>query len=330
MTGVARGLLDWAQPTRAPAALPSRQRAMRTPRPRTHTQHMVPWKSSPQPALALAREDAAPALHPVAAPLLAALVDALAAGVVVLDRGGRAIHINRRAAAILARADGIGLDRCGRLTALQPAAQQRLAALVGAIAGGSAACGVLRAPCRAPGPVLTVTVARPGGLAATARDDAAGLLALIHPSDDALAAPAAMLRAHLGLTAREAEIVRSLVAGTRLIGFAARAGISVNTVKFHLRAIYAKTGTHTQAGLVAKVSILAAGLSPAALAALACETATPSSAGPRPRPVLVARADAARAGPDRAPPAAKPPRRWARDASSSDRRDRAASGDRRA
>jgi DNA-binding CsgD family transcriptional regulator len=253
---------------------------------------MVPWKSSPQPALALADEDAVPALHPVAAPLLAALVDALAAGVVVLDRGGRAIHVNRRATAILARGDGIGLDRCGRLTALQPAAQQRLAALISAIAGGSAACGVLRAPCRVPGPALTVTVARPGGLAATARDEAAGLLALIHPPDDALAAPAAMLRAHLGLTTREAEIVRSLVAGTRLVGFAARAGISVNTVKFHLRAIYAKTGTHTQAGLVAKVAILAAGLSPAALATLSSETAVVANGSPRPRPVLVARADA--------------------------------------
>jgi DNA-binding CsgD family transcriptional regulator len=118
------------------------------------------------------------------------------------------------------------------------------------------------------------------------------MLALIHAPDDAPAVPAAMLRTHLGLTAREAEVVCSLVAGIRLVGFAARAGISVNTAKFHLRAIYAKTGTHTQAGLVAKAVMLLAGLNGAALAALAGETPTPHGASARTRPILIARTDA--------------------------------------
>jgi DNA-binding CsgD family transcriptional regulator len=253
---------------------------------------MVPWKSSPQPALALVGTDAAPSPHPAVAPLLAALVDALAAGVLVLDRGGRAIHVNRRAAAILARGDGLGLDRSLRLTALQPAAQQQLAAVLATVASGRAASGVVRAPRRCAGPAYTLTVARPGALGAAAGGDAPGILALIHAPDDAPAVPTATLRAHLGLTAREAEIVCSLVAGIRLVGFAARAGISVNTAKFHLRAIYAKTGTHTQAGLVARAVMLLAGLNGAALAALSGEAPTPQRACARTRPVLIARAGA--------------------------------------
>ncbi len=70
--------------------------------------------------------------------------DRLAAGVVVLDEGGRTIFVNEAARRISARNDGLALDRQGQLFALDRVANQRLAEMQRDLAAGGAG-GVVRA-----------------------------------------------------------------------------------------------------------------------------------------------------------------------------------------
>jgi DNA-binding CsgD family transcriptional regulator len=59
--------------------------------------------------------------------------------------------------------------------------------------------------------------------------------------------------AAFGLTPAEAALLRALVAGRALAAAATRLGRRYNTARNQLQSIYAKTGTHRQAELVAKV-----------------------------------------------------------------------------
>jgi DNA-binding CsgD family transcriptional regulator len=53
-----------------------------------------------------------------------------------------------------------------------------------------------------------------------------------------------------GLTRKEAELALRLAAGRRLLEAARDQGISLNTARAHLRAIFAKTGIDRQCRLV--------------------------------------------------------------------------------
>jgi len=63
-----------------------------------------------------------------------------------------------------------------------------------------------------------------------------------------------------GLTKAEAQIVDRLVAGDTLVAAAASIGISTNTAKSHLSHVFAKTGVHRQAELIALIHRLGAPL----------------------------------------------------------------------
>ena len=58
------------------------------------------------------------------------------------------------------------------------------------------------------------------------------------------------LVAAFGLTAREAEVAAQLASGATIGSLAAAWGISANTVRGYLKAVFDKTGTHRQADLV--------------------------------------------------------------------------------
>ncbi|MGE0859046.1 MAG: helix-turn-helix transcriptional regulator [Gammaproteobacteria bacterium] len=65
--------------------------------------------------------------------------------------------------------------------------------------------------------------------------------------------------ARRGFTAAEAACALLIVEGLSIDQVAARQGISRNTVRAHLRSLYAKTGTHRQAALAALVNRALAG-----------------------------------------------------------------------
>jgi DNA-binding CsgD family transcriptional regulator len=73
-------------------------------------------------------------------------------------------------------------------------------------------------------------------------------------SHDIRIAPSAFLEKKLFLSAREAQIAAELAAGLKPLQIAARLSISMDTLRAHLKACFAKTGCHTQSELVARIS----------------------------------------------------------------------------
>ena len=61
------------------------------------------------------------------------------------------------------------------------------------------------------------------------------------------------LRHTYGMTRAEAKVAVLVATGHVIDEIAETTGTSANAVKFHLKAIYAKTGTHRQAEFVARI-----------------------------------------------------------------------------
>jgi PAS domain-containing protein len=181
---------------------------------------------------------------------LAEACDRLAAGMVGLDEGGRTLFANEAARRMSARDDGLALDRSGRPYAADRAANQRLAELRRDVAlGGSG--GLIRVPRPHGEPAYVVIVAplfRGEGLDGGRRRR--GTLFVIHdPLHRAPTVPqlvAELFRIPLG----SATLLAALAAGEELDDYAERAGISMNTVRFHLKTAYARTGVRRQSELV--------------------------------------------------------------------------------
>jgi DNA-binding CsgD family transcriptional regulator len=63
-----------------------------------------------------------------------------------------------------------------------------------------------------------------------------------------------MVKATYGLTSAETRVLIAVVNGRRPADFAAEAGLSLNTVKTQIKAVFAKTGCHREADLVRKIA----------------------------------------------------------------------------
>lgn len=64
----------------------------------------------------------------------------------------------------------------------------------------------------------------------------------------------ALLAEGLGLTATEAEVARLAIMGRGMAFVADTLGISLNTVRTHLKAIYSKTGVNHQVALARTIA----------------------------------------------------------------------------
>lgn len=98
------------------------------------------------------------------------------------------------------------------------------------------------------------------------------------PEEDGLAA----LARHYRLTPAEARLLGGLAAGQDLAAFAARQEVSVNTLRIHLRRLFAKTGTHRQAQLIQLAYAQDAG--PGAAPGAAGDSVQGAGIGARPTP----------------------------------------------
>jgi DNA-binding CsgD family transcriptional regulator len=58
----------------------------------------------------------------------------------------------------------------------------------------------------------------------------------------------------LGLTHRESEVLRHLIAGEDTRGVARRMGVSEHTVNDHLKSMFSKSGTNSRRLLIARAS----------------------------------------------------------------------------
>ena len=182
-------------------------------------------------------------------------LDLLALGVLVLDRTSRVLESNEVGDAILAEEDGLALAG-DVLVAADPTTGGRLRRAVETMANAASQEA-------APPLADALKVERPSGRPALGlvirpaphRVDLDGQhvpTVAVFLSDPArIPAPAAGLLARLfGLTAAEAALAVHLSQGRSLEEAAGLLGVSRNTVRTQLRALFAKTGTTRQSALV--------------------------------------------------------------------------------
>jgi DNA-binding CsgD family transcriptional regulator len=179
--------------------------------------------------------------------IYAGAVAQMAVGVILLDRGGKVIHLNARASTILAERDGIAL-RGDAIRLDDPDLGRQLDARL------------LQTDEETP---LTLRIERPSGDGdlllvvgnahapghITAGGGPAAVLFLNDPAHAPRVSPDA-IRDLLGLTQSEAVVAADIASGLSLADIATRRGISPNTVRAHLRAIFGKTGVKRQSQLV--------------------------------------------------------------------------------
>jgi DNA-binding CsgD family transcriptional regulator len=186
-----------------------------------------------------------------------AMLDCLACAAVLLDWRGAVLRVNRRADALLG--DGLAVCR-GVLTASDHRSNrdlQRLVDWLRAAPSGRAAAPPGRVLVRRAekGPLI-VEALPVAGLAADAFGRARAVLA-ITDVERRPPVPENLLRTAFALTPAEARLASRLAGGASLEEAADALGIAKNTARIQLRAVFAKTGTSRQGGLVALLARLA-------------------------------------------------------------------------
>jgi|TARA_R100000501_G_scaffold17919_2_gene35022 DNA-binding CsgD family transcriptional regulator len=190
--------------------------------------------------------------------IYAGAIAQMAVGMIILDREGKVIRLNARASTLLSEGDGIHLSG-DRVTFDVSAHARHLRDTVKA--------GDLAAP-------VTIRIERPSGRGdlllviggANAPDYvmASGGPAFVLFLNDPVHPPeisADAVRETLGLTQAEAATATAIASGASLANAAKALGVSLNTVRAHLRAIFAKTGVKRQSQLVHLVHHSLPGLS---------------------------------------------------------------------
>lgn len=232
-----------------------------------------------QQALAAAQRRAA---------LLETLIDRLSLGVALVDAEGRLHYANRAANTIMTRRDSL-CERNGMLIGRSVGLSRLLAQGLAQVIGGYGDSEALSLPRHGGGEPYTVLLARqdaadllttidrpgeqretiggPWSFLSDAEGSAARVgrpmaLMLIRDPQHSGAGNFAALRQYFGLTASEAALLEALTFGERLNDFCRRRGISPNTGKFHLRGLFAKTGTNRQADLIRRTISLLASFTP--------------------------------------------------------------------
>jgi DNA-binding CsgD family transcriptional regulator len=194
----------------------------------------------------------------VEAAALADSVDTLAAGMFLVDAAGRIHHANLSGHTMVA--DGNVLRAAtGKLGAADPKAEQALLDAFAAAAAGDAALGRkgIAVPLRARTGEPYVAHVLPLTSGARRRAGAAYSAVasvFVHRAVLDLPSPPEVLAREFHLTPAELRVLFAIVEVGGVPEVAETLGIAETTVKFHLRQLFAKTGTHRQAELVRLVA----------------------------------------------------------------------------
>ena len=191
--------------------------------------------------------------------ILAALLDTIRSGVIQLDRRGRIVAANDLARDLLRRGDGL-TDQGGSLHARAPADDAALQALLArALPGfGSQGAGGSMLVRRGLGPPPLVLHVSPVGEGGTEIDTerVAALVLVVDPASRTRIDPA-LVAATLGLTPMESRVAVWLAEGKTVRDIARATGRTENTVRWHMKNIFAKQGIGRQFELVQLVRSLA-------------------------------------------------------------------------
>jgi DNA-binding CsgD family transcriptional regulator len=179
------------------------------------------------------------------------LLDRFAVAALVSDPAARPGFLNARAETLLAAADGLSLSLDG-LVAATPALTHELRDGIARVAAdnGDGRIAAIRLRLQRPSrrPALRVTLTPAGRL----DPDIAGSVAVLVSEPDA---PPVIDKRALAdafhLTRREADVACLLASGADIPAIAAALNLGIGTVRSHLKHVFQKTGTASQAALVA-------------------------------------------------------------------------------
>ncbi|MGB6431170.1 MAG: helix-turn-helix transcriptional regulator [Candidatus Acidiferrales bacterium] len=181
-----------------------------------------------------------------------ALWDALAFGVVLLDREGKILWTNREATAILARGDGLRIRNkfLSAACATEHAELQRLIRASVATSEGRAAApdAALRVSRPSLARALALLIA-PIRIQRAFCGQPVAVAFVTDPERQRQPIPDVLKRLY-GLTPREAALAALLLQGIDLREAAEQLEVSMNTARTHLRLVFEKTDTHRQSELV--------------------------------------------------------------------------------
>ena len=194
--------------------------------------------------------------------LASAALDRMAMGVVILDGEGRVAHLNPAARRRLGPRCGLALV-ADMLEWNSPAIDKQLRALRGRahLTAGEPrrlASEMLRVPRAAGLPPLEILAVSLEGL--DLAEGGAAIALFLSDADQAAETPATVLRRLYGLTAAEARVAGEIRRGNGIDEAATRLGLKRETVRTHLKHIFAKVGTTRQADLVRLLLTGAAGV----------------------------------------------------------------------
>lgn len=187
------------------------------------------------------------------------VLDRLSAGIIILDRGAKVVFANAAAHSMASDGGPLRLRNAGVTTANTSYGQKLERLVQAALRGMSVA--TMSVPHPQDGRLLTVLassirsrdIERLSGLGMR---DPAVLLVVTDPLR-ALDIPAEWIMDAYGLTRAEANVALVAASGASIPEIARKLSVSPNTVKTHLRRVFAKTGVSRQAELARLVASLA-------------------------------------------------------------------------
>jgi DNA-binding CsgD family transcriptional regulator len=186
------------------------------------------------------------------------MLDGLVAGIILVNTTGKVRYANARAEYLLKRHGALQLCPKNGLHAVHLGQNQTLQSLLqGAIRTGQRENSVLTGGViglqRTLGEtplMLTVTpLSQLSGYKELASDGVAAAIFLTNP-DGSHTLSRKLLQQSYGLTERESELCNAFVNQATLEGAAESCGLSLASVRTYLKAIYEKTGQHSQAELM--------------------------------------------------------------------------------
>lgn len=186
---------------------------------------------------------------------MAAAMDRLPAGITVLGRDA-AVHVNHAAEEVARRGDGLWFDRKGTPHAANRDADHLLQSLVADARQGGPG-GVVRLP-RANGapPYVLLVAPLPVRTGLGVRDgDGFPAIVLLHDPSAPSGASAAAIAAAFDLPVQAAELIAALLRGEEAQAYAERRGLSYETVRYHLKTAFARTGARSRARLLQLVGL---------------------------------------------------------------------------
>ncbi len=177
------------------------------------------------------------------------LLNRLPVGLILFDKCGQAVFVNRTAETLIAAANGFNLNAAGRCLTGNARESGNLRNLISdAVETGQG--GVISLHCNPSGrPLSAIVVSLQNQCLPFLQAGASAGLFLYDP-EQTMALDDTLLQQCYDLSPAEAKLAAALLQGQTPNEYAQTRGISLNTVKSQLKQVLAKTGTHRQSELI--------------------------------------------------------------------------------